>query len=78
MPKAVGQFEFWFPSWVLFIDFLLFNLHSFQVCFFFLNKMFLDMFSVQHLINRAHNREDSEISSIASCIHLWFAFINHN
>ena len=37
--------------------------------------MFLDMFSVQHLINRAHNREDSEISSIASCIHLWFAFI---
>ena len=45
---------------------------------FFLNKMFLDMFSVQHLINRAHNREDSEISSIASCIHLWFAFINHN
>ena len=38
--------------------------------FFFLNKMFLDMVSVQHLINTfPHNREaGSEISSIASCI----------
>lgn len=35
MPKAVGQFGFWFPSWVLFIDFLLFNFHSFQVFVFF-------------------------------------------
>ena len=69
MPKAVGKFGFWFSSWVLFIDFLLFNFHSFQVFVFFLNKMFLDMVSVQHLINRAHNREaGSEISSIASCI----------